>query len=781
MRAVAVAVLAVLLAASAADQKSWDCKMRQLGLDFAQTLQPFRSLAQFQEVADALNGSPEAQGCSVAPTAALLKPTPRPVTPLAPNSIFVDAVQGSDSNPGTITAPLKTIGKAVTLSETSGSKSIVLRAGTFYLPETIQLGPQDSSLSFTAYNGEEVWISGGILLSTQWKPYNVSSAPGGANVYVADLTGQGVSSILGLRQNGVRSIRARYPNANPELQGFGSTLHAKSWVAPTTPTNPDIEINPATPFRNTSESFQHYQLGIGGPCEHFTPPAGYWCGNGTSGGGAFTYRVPSGFVADKTVFPNSPYANPVGAVLQVWRPSHWASWMFEIGSFNASTSTYTFSKGGFQGARGNNDGEDMYIENVFEELDSPDEWFYNEATSQLFLWYNGTGAPDAKNQYVATNLKVLVNITGTQATPVKDVTFSNLGFRDSAYTYLDPHGMPSGGDWGFQRTGSIFIEGTENVLIQDSWFDRIDGNAILVSAYNRNTTILRNEFSWIGDTAIGQWGNAEGVPQVPGMGWDGTNGDQPRGTQILYNFVHELGIWEKQSSFYFQAKSAQNLLMGNIFFNGPRAGINFNDGFGGGSNITYNVLFNTCRESGDHGPFNSWDRQVYVTDVLNGTPSVIKQWDDISHNFIIANYNSQEGIDNDDGSCYYHTHHNVMSYSGNGMKNDFGGHDNVHHNNLYAYVGKGFGICSQLPGHEDYFYNNTVVMTADGNYGGGACSGDAITVVHDNSIYTPHGNVTECGYPLAEWQAKGNDPGTTAAPYPSDDVLLSLSKELLGL
>ena len=25
------------------------------------------------------------------------------------------------------------------------------------------------------------------------------------------------------------------------------------------------------------------------------------------------------------------------------------------------------------------------------------------------------------------------------------------------------------------------------------------------------------------------------------------------------------------------------------------------DGFGGGSNVTYNVLFNTCRESGDHG------------------------------------------------------------------------------------------------------------------------------------------------------------------------------------
>lgn len=55
---------------------------------------------------------------------------------------------------------------------------------------------------------------------------------------------------------------------------------------------------------------------------------------------------------------------------------------------------------------------------------------------------------------------------------------------------------------------------------------------------------------------------------------------------------------EKQSSFYFQAKSAQVTIQDNIFVNGPRAGINFNDGFGGGANITYNFLANTCRESG---------------------------------------------------------------------------------------------------------------------------------------------------------------------------------------
>ena len=81
----------------------------------------------------------------------------------------------------------------------------------------------------------------------------------------------------------------------------------------------------------------------------------------------------------------------------------------------------------------------------------------------------------------------------------------------------------------------------------------------------------------------------------------GTNGLQPRHTNVVQNVIHEIGIFTKQASCWFQAKSAQTNITANICFNGPRAGINFNDGFGGGSRISRNLLFNTCRQSGDHG------------------------------------------------------------------------------------------------------------------------------------------------------------------------------------
>ena len=97
-----------------------------------------------------------------------------------------------------------------------------------------------------------------------------------------------------------------------------------------------------------------------------------------------------------------------------------------------------------------------------------------------------------------------------------------------------------------------------------------------------------------------------------------------------------------------------------------------NDGFGGGDNITENVLFHTCRESSDHGPIkwapsphprprsacvvrrwrvrrSSWDRQPFVTTVRTGKPSTRMEWRHVHNNIVIANYGGSKQVDNDDG------------------------------------------------------------------------------------------------------------------------------------
>lgn len=44
------------------------------------------------------------------------------------------------------------------------------------------------------------------------------------------------------------------------------------------------------------------------------------------------------------------------------------------------------------------------------------------------------------------------------------------------------------------------------------------------------------------------------------------------------------------------------------------------------------------------------------------------------------------------------------------------------------------------------YYDNILYMTQDGTYGNGqTCSGGAATIVRNNTIYSPTGNVSECG------------------------------------
>eukprot|EP00729_Bicosta_minor_P013034 gene13034-biopygen26109 len=176
--------------------------------------------------------------------------------------------------------------------------------------------------------------------------------------------------------------------------------------------------------------------------------------------------------------------------------------------------------------------------------------------------------------------------------------------------------------------GALLVEGSEDLMVQGCVFTRLDSNAISINGYNQRATIDSNHFSWLGQNAIASWGRA--------VYNNGTDGNFPRYTRVTNNFATEVGVIQKQSSMYFQAETAEATIDNNICFNIPRAAVNFNDGFGGGAEMKNNLLFNTCRESSDHGAFNSWDRLPYITTVRTGKPSTIPAFNNVHHNFIVA-------------------------------------------------------------------------------------------------------------------------------------------------
>eukprot|EP01083_Nonionella_stella_P076021 206964_1 len=812
-----LAVSVYLIHVVLCDKNSLDCPMRQLALEFAQEIQPWLAQRQLQEIADALNGAEEANNCSVfipkKPGAKRADPVWNDMDMNGYNSnhIFVDYAHGDDDNDGTMSYPLKHIQTAIhkarqrsQSSHTNDTKYIILRGGKHYLNSVMHLNSDDSHLIITNYNNEIPEISGAKPLDCQWTLYK--KGDDGKNIYKCKMTN--ITDFDGLRVNGTRAIRARYPNGDPEIDGFGSNILADSWFPSTLPTKPDRLIYSKTyPVRNNSAGYDNmfhepyfwwYNLGIEGPCKYFTPPAGYWCSGQGQGGfaGYPWYIITTGLTYNATILPNAPYRNTENGIVHAWHPDHWATWMFEIDSkqYDPIQQNIMFLKGGYQGARGAGGASEFYVENIFEELDDAHEWYFNITTQMLYYYSNYSGLDVNKDlRFERTDLKLLFNLSNTT-----DITLRGLVLRDTAHTFMDPHGMPSGGDWALQRTGAIYIENSDNIRIENNLLTRLDGIGISINKYARNITIYRNEIAWNGATSIAAWGDTyqpnDSLVSSWGMGYDGTRGTQPRFLNISYNYVHELGLWEKQSSFYFEAKSCQNYIGYNIFFNGPRAGINFNDGFGGGSVVHKNLLFNTCRESGDHGPINTWDRQVYVTKVRDGkTPSTIKQWDIIHQNFIIANYHSSMAIDNDDGSCYYHSYHNFLVYSPCGLKNNFGGHSNYHYDNIYAYISACFQTdqdmnSGQFAGYNDLYQNNTCVLNEGqtGTYGQWNCTHttDRWPILGDNIVRTLQEGANNetglCGLNEISFQQKYNmDIGTQILGPVNDSTLLHQACQML--
>ncbi len=57
----------------------------------------------------------------------------------------------------------------------------------------------------------------------------------------------------------------------------------------------------------------------------------------------------------------------------------------------------------------------------------------------------------------------------------------------------------------------------------------------------------------------------------------------------------QVGIFGKQTAGIFQSMATRTTIRRNVMFNGPRAGINFNDVLGGGHLVEHNLLFNWNR------------------------------------------------------------------------------------------------------------------------------------------------------------------------------------------
>ena len=181
------------------------------------------------------------------------------------------------------------------------------------------------------------------------------------------------------------------------------------------------------------------------------------------------------------------WADPRGGFMHVMHEAMWGDMHYVItGKNDRGELTY---EGGWQNNRpAPMHPEYRFVENIFEELDAPGEWFHNTKTGILYF-YPPAGL-NLKNAVVeSVRLRHLVEFQGGESNPVRFVTLRGLTFRHAARTFMENKEPLLRSDWTTYRGGAIFFNGAEDCGLEDCFLDQLGGNGVFVSDYNRRVSV----------------------------------------------------------------------------------------------------------------------------------------------------------------------------------------------------------------------------------------------------------------------------------------------------
>ncbi len=303
------------------------------------------------------------------------------------------------------------------------------------------------------------------------------------------------------------------------------------------------------------------------------------------------------------------------------------------------------------------------------------------------------------------------------------------------------------------------------------------GNGVIISRYNRRVNVTGCRFTRLGESAICLVGDL-GAVRSPAIEYsrtlpqdeiDLTPGPQtpnyPARCVIHNNLIHRIGLIGKQVAGVFISMAEEIMVSHNTIYNIPRAAICINDGCWGGHLIEYNDAFNTVRESGDHGPFNSWGRDRYWKTSYNGGRDIEPFAKDrclldnykttyIRNNRFAHPGGHSWGIDLDDGSSNYHVYNNLCL--GMGVKLREGFFRRVENNVIVNGFG-GFHVW--FPGCDDVIARN--IFVSEKPYQFIRANPEFVKEFDYNLFYCDEvaPTITGVGDPmtLEEWKEKGFD------------------------
>ena len=417
------------------------------------------------------------------------------------------------------------------------------------------------------------------------------------------------------------------------------------------------------------------------------------------------------------------WKDPRGGYIHAMHRNMWGDFHYVITGKDANGNiTY---EGGWQNNRrmGMHD-KYRFVENIFEELDAPGEWYLDEKTATLYF-YPPAGI-DLKTATVeAVRLRHLIEFRGSEGRPVQWVQLRGLTLRHTARTFMDNREPLLRSDWTVYRGGAVLLTGAEDCTLEELFIDQVGGNAIFVNNHNRRIVIRRSHITDAGGNGVAFVGDPGAVRNplfeynerqslkdidlTPGP----KTGNYPAECLLEDSLIERTGRVEKQTA-PVEISISQDITVRHCsIYDVPRAGINISEGTWGGHVIEFNDVFDTVKETGDHGSFNSWGRDRYwqlkdvdANTITGGANRELPRLDAVKPVILRNNrWRCDHGwdIDLDDGSTNYRIYDNLTLNGGIKLREGF---FRTVENNVM--VNNSFHPHVWFKGSEDVFRNNIV-------------------------------------------------------------------------
>lgn len=373
--------------------------------------------------------------------------------------------------------------------------------------------------------------------------------------------------------------------------------------------------------------------------------------------------------------------DPAGGFIHAMHRAHWGGYHYRITGKDAKGDVAY--EGGWQNNRQMGmHKEHRFVENILEELDAPGEWFHNAKTSTLY-YYPQAGVNLKTATVEVVRLRHLVEFNGA-----KNVTLRGFVFRHAARTFMDTKEPLLRSDWTIYRGGAVLFNRAEDCTIADCEFDQLGGNGIFVNGYNRRIRITGCDIHDTGASAVALVGNPKAVrnplfeynQRLDYTAIDKTPGpntkDHPADCVVEDCLIRHVGVVEKQATGVELSMAMGITIRHCSIYDTSRAGINISEGTFGGHVIEFCDVFDTVKETGDHGSFNSWGRDRFwglkkapadelpklaLLDVVK--PNVIRN----------SRWRCDHGwdVDLDDGSSNYEIYNNLFLNGGLKLREGF--------------------------------------------------------------------------------------------------------------